>query len=499
MLKTVLFALASISALVFIFLLAFFPIQDSDIFIYLSIGRWFLNFGSYPPTEAFVFSTHAPSLYMNEWASIMFYTYVFKWGGYAGLIATKALLIVAIFCIPILLSVYLRSFSVVTILISVIAALAASHRFIERASLFSDMFTALTVAIVILEYHRPSRLKYFLPLIFLVWVNLHPGFLVGLVFVYMLFGFQLLSKFKKFSAPDKKLLPLGITIIVSTLATFATPAGIEGFLSPFRMMFDPNFQFYSKYYQEFLPVYKHYAGQVELYSFWVLSALTFLLFIMHSKKPNLRLPIFEFLIFLALFILTLKMSRMISAASYSFAVISVYLYSQINILSFKKTSYVLLGLTAIAGVAASIYLYHGGYHFAGAKRIPANVFTLPIDTRHQPVRAVMYFQNKKLKGNIFNDHVFGGYLVWAWNGNPPVFYHGLIHDPQLYLNDYLGVSASKERFEEVVAKYQIHYFILENLLFIPLNQLGPPYTILMNHPKWKLTFQDEAAVVFERD
>ncbi|MBI2641649.1 hypothetical protein HYW87_03590, partial [Candidatus Roizmanbacteria bacterium] len=100
---------------------------------------------------------------------------------------------------------------------------AALHILFATTALFSyfgvrvQVITWLFFAIIcriILEEKWWSRLKYFLPFIFLLWANLHGGFIIGLVVLFI----------ATFERKDSK----GFAILLaSIIATFINPYGIR--------------------------------------------------------------------------------------------------------------------------------------------------------------------------------------------------------------------------------------------------------------------------------
>jgi len=168
-----------IAALGFVVTLSLFPIQSEDLFMYLALAREYFRNGSFPSSDPFLLAETNSWTILHQWLSYILFYGIYSLGGYAAIIVTKVALILGTLSIPLLwvrknwAAVFFWSLSVL------IGALAMSFRLVERTSIFSDIFVTLIIGILIKEIESPSRWKYILPLIFLFWVNLHPGFPTG--------------------------------------------------------------------------------------------------------------------------------------------------------------------------------------------------------------------------------------------------------------------------------------------------------------------------------
>lgn len=495
------FFILSFLALLFLtFVFSYFPIQDSDTFMYLTLGRWYWEYGSFPTQDPFLYSMTYDWNILHEWATHLLFYAFYKWQGFVGLVAFKSILVSLILCAPVFIAVRLRYFSALPFLLTLLALFSASHRFTERASLFSDFFIVAVLAILLLEYHKPNKLKYALPFIFLFWTQLHPGYHVGLLFLFMLVGIQIFGSTGEFIAKPKSVGRLWVVAVLSTLATFISPEGFSGFSKPFKVFFDPHWQVFSKYYSEWEPTYfSSYRGTLELKMFTALSIAVFFLLMQLFLKSRLRRPIFEFLIFAALFGLGISKARFMATSAYGLATLGSFVCAQLFfvrelIKPHLKTSFLLYFVFLASAVGLGFQTYQNGYSWAAGHRHWKNVLLNPIDRRHQPVDAVKYLQHRfPLKGNIFNDHAFGCYLTWAWNGNPKIYYHGFVDNPEFYLNGYRRIAKSKEDFYDIVNRNKIRYFLLE-----PLNPPPPHYIFLQSDDRWKKIYEDSSALIYER-
>ena len=161
--------------------MAIFPISSEISFSYLAIGRRFFQAGALPKIDPFIYPIpNYPLEVYPEWLSHVLSYGIYKLGGWNALIVVKAWLVLLIGFTPLYFAKRIGFRSPLTLLLVTLALRAGCHRFIERTSLISDLLIAVVIAIVLSERKRAGRLRYVLPFIFLAWVNLHPGYILGL-------------------------------------------------------------------------------------------------------------------------------------------------------------------------------------------------------------------------------------------------------------------------------------------------------------------------------
>ena len=168
---------------------------DPDLFGYLSFGRYFFEQGAFPWQDPFSYLPTAASWIYHEWLTGIIYYKLYLLAGFGGLQVLKFLLGAGT---AVLLYAAARKrgasrawSAVCIILISPLFAIAFSP---VRAQIFTSVFLALTL--YVLASHKANR-----PLLCLVcllpvnclWVNMHGGFLAGMV-VYLAFALQALLK-----------------------------------------------------------------------------------------------------------------------------------------------------------------------------------------------------------------------------------------------------------------------------------------------------------------
>ena len=104
--------------------------------------------------------------------------------------------------------------------------------------------------------------------------------------------------------------------------------------------------------------------------------------------------------------------------------------------------------------------------------------------------AQKYLQSFHPRGNVFNDYLWGGYLIWNVR-QVPVFIDSRVDvfERNGVLADYLHAIRIEDSLQ-ILDKYSIQYVLFEN---------HRPLTYLLRHtPGWKVDYEDNTAILFER-
>jgi hypothetical protein len=113
--------------------------------------------------------------------------------------------------------------------------------------------------------------------------------------------------------------------------------------------------------------------------------------------------------------------------------------------------------------------------------------------RGLPLAASEYLREHPLPGKMFNTYNWGGYLIWSLYPDNPVFVDGrtdLYALNSQVLEDYATVHWIRPGWEEVLDRYGIGYVITE--------RTGLLDEMLATTPGWQAVYQDDLAVIYGR-
>src|SRR5947209_9798836 len=162
-------------------------LSDGDTGWHIRTGEWILAHGRIPTRDIFSFSKPGEPWFAWEWLSDVVFASLNAWGGLQAVVLLSVLLLSLTFALLFLL-VRRRANALVSIGITVLAAIAASIHYLARPHLFTLLFLVLFYAA--LEQVRAGRTRLhgvpwlaILPVATVLWTNLHAGFVAGVIMI----------------------------------------------------------------------------------------------------------------------------------------------------------------------------------------------------------------------------------------------------------------------------------------------------------------------------
>ena len=147
-------------------------VSDSDMGWHLATGRWVIEHRQIPRTDVLSFTSAGKEWTYPPFAGVLLYLIQSAFG-YAGLSWFCALACLAV------VAYLVRHGEFSSALLAMLAVGSIATRTAPRADLFTTVFFALFLG-ELWAYQRGMRSRlWLLPVIMLLWVNLHPGFVAG--------------------------------------------------------------------------------------------------------------------------------------------------------------------------------------------------------------------------------------------------------------------------------------------------------------------------------
>jgi tetratricopeptide (TPR) repeat protein len=161
------------AALIYAFLAGFRTVHDYDIGWQLATGRWIASHHQIPSTDVFSYTAKGKPWIYPVLSGLLFYA-IYSLGGYAALtwLTATASAVTTYFLT--------RQRTLATAVLAIMAVPVVMTRLDPRADLFSTVLFAGLLS-MLWKFHRTGEGKLWLmPVILLLWVNLHWGFVAGL-------------------------------------------------------------------------------------------------------------------------------------------------------------------------------------------------------------------------------------------------------------------------------------------------------------------------------
>jgi hypothetical protein len=472
---------------VYVFALSFFfaarPLSDGDFWWHLKTGEYILNTRSIPRTDFFSFTNYGKAWVAHEWLSEAIFYVIYSTLGFNVLIVVFALLTALAFWIA-----FKRSSS--NPLIGGTVALIGVWAILPNVGVRPRIFTLLLSSVYLALLGRYVRraegreIWWLVPLMVL-WVNLHGGFLMGLVLIGLaIVGIPLdaWSNREKLSSSLPQLKTLFLVLVACMLAACLNPHGIWIYKFPFEIFLSPIQQ---QTVNDWLSPNFHQSEAVPLF---MLILGTIAAFALSPKRPKLS----EVILFLATLYMTLKSQRHVAIlALVAVPLMADYVQNWITARSDGK----LFGPVApnggsrtatIVTVLFLLPLVVFGW------KLKTTVFEAPAQVAiDAPVKAVEYMQQNRIVGKTLTDpNIWGGYLIWKMPSNP-VYIDGRIDMyGDEFVKEYLYITLGYIDWREPLDRYGVQIAIVA-----PKSVLA---TGMRNAPNWQQVYQDELAVVFTR-
>jgi hypothetical protein len=208
---------------------------DPDLWWHLRTGQWIVESGYVPHSDPFSFTRAGHAWISHEWLSEVVFYELWKHGGFAALIVFSAIITTAGFM---LLYLRCRTKAHWAAAATALGALAASPSWGVRPQMFTFTLASLLLWLLERGENRP-KLLFWIPPLFLIWLNLHAGFALGpaLLFAY---GFGLLWENATGSTAWTEARPKLLRVFALLAACLAlvpfNPSGTQLYRYPFHTL-----------------------------------------------------------------------------------------------------------------------------------------------------------------------------------------------------------------------------------------------------------------------
>jgi len=332
-----------------------------------------------------------------------------------------------------------------------------------RSQLLTIFFIAILWKILREFLDSNSRSIYLCPILFVIWVNLHGGFFVGLFLLFLILILELFKKtsfFQKLLSwrffsqqsfqpqPFKKISILFIILILSFLATFINPYEPRIYEEIFRTIGD---QFLRFHIAEWLPLFS--TDSLPIFTI-LYTSLFWGLFILFRRKID-----FTYSIILPVFFVFALLSQ---RHFFIFVIISIPIFARL-IFYFKESIDPTALRLLLPGFKKWLVLFVIlGILLIGWYPILRGVFTKTLSLVY-PEKAIPFLKTLPLSENLLNEYAWGGYLIWQLPERK-LFIDGRMpswrQNGEFVFGDYVKIMEADEGFQELLEKYKIKIILL---------------------------------------
>ena len=459
-------------------------LTDGDTGYHIRAGEYIVEHLAVPKQDIFSFLSPQFRWTVHEWLSEVIMAVIHSAFGLTGVVVFFSfLLALTHFILYKALRAYSDDIILVTALTSLATATSSSH-WLARPHLFSLMLTLVWYRLLNDYQYKGKNTLFYLPALMLVWVNLHGGFIIGLLLVGIYLGGNLIewtteqpSSANPGREKAKQLLVIGLLCLATCLVN---PQGFKILLFPFeitsnRFLMDNVAEFLSPNFHQALPFKYMLLAAVAIFAISRIPLnpieLALLLLMTYMSLYSVRyVSLFAIMVSYPLLRVSESLVRRLPPRLFTW-------YQKRNENLAIMESRMIASLWPALGISLVIVLSATG---AVRFQFAETVF---------PVAAVNFIKEEKISGNMFSNDEFGDYIIYAAWPEYRVFMDGR---SDMYgekvIKEYLKIARVEPGWEDIIRKHDI-----TTIMFNTKSALS---AALMEHKDWHPIYADKLATIF---
>jgi hypothetical protein len=446
---------------------------EGDTYWHMAAGQRILTTHHWPTTNYYSFTAPNNEWLAYEWLGEVFMAVTSRLGGPRALLA----LLTALVSMIVLLVYYAASLASgnpkSAFAATALALPLLGSCFSVRPQLLGYIFLLITL-ICLERYRRGGQTNlWVLPLVFVLWVNTHGTFTLGLAAL-AIYGVAGLRDFRLGHFEGKAWLPrqrwhLALVVLLCVAALLVNPYG------PRLLRYELGITAQHvnlTYFQEWQPLaFREFFGVWFL--FLLLAFAVGLVALRRTQRPEAVA-----LVLLAAY-LACRHQRFVVFFAIVLAPVLAGLLAELFPVYEPDKNLPVLNAALIALFAAVVVVF-----------FPSSASLQRLIDRNQPRRVVDYLRAHPVPGPMFNDDFWGGYLIWASQGQQKVFIDGRsdAYEPSGVLADYVRIIQPAPEALSLLEKYGVRSCLVE--------RSGSLSGWLAAQPAWQRVYEDDLSVLF---
>lgn len=470
---------------------------DGDLGRHITIGNYILDNQDIPIRDVFSHTLPGDPLTPHEWLSEVLFAIAHRLLGLDGAIIMTASIIATSFWLVFQRSKKNRKSFVVLLCVGMLILLPSTIHWLSRPHIFTFLMLALWLIAIENIINNKVRYWWVLPVIMVVWVNLHGAFIAGFV-IWLLYAIGLIWDRVWFKRDENDLLPnkfwhyFLVGGITSFLSSLINPVGFVlwktsvGYVAN-KFMTDhiedhasPNF--HSPDLWPFLLFLLLLIVVVSLrdkkiHAEWLFSSVVWLGMALYSVR---NIPLF---VIVSAPMLAEGLEDLFLTYSEKRVGLSKLLQGDKNLAQINENS------SGLAWIVIVIVLVVTGLS-AGIKMDKEQIGNT-YDPSKFPVSAVSWLKENPQEGEIFNYFPWGGYILYQHWPELRVFIDGQtdFYGEEL-TREYLAVASVNPDWEEILQKYGVDWVIF------PVNE--PLSDTIRQDESWFIVYEDTTSLIARR-
>lgn len=437
---------------------SFWKVADPDVFWHLKAGEVMLDQGRLLTQNTFssLFPDHPWQ--DNEWLFQVILAGVYRGAGWAGVAAFKGAAVLAVGALLFAMILAQTERPVLAATGATTALAIMQHRLTERPHLFSYIFLAVTV-LLISRRERSPRSLWALPPLFVLWSNIHPEVVFGLLYLGLVIAGGGVDAVVRRTAPAPAQKRLWLLTAACLGATLVNPWGYHLLTMPFSIL-----QNDTSITEFTVSTFRGFP------SFWIFLLLTFLLVAATRRRRDWA----EILPVLVLGVLAVRMQRVIP---FFLIAATPYTFRGAKELSERGGGWHRHRVEAACFLGA-----YGALIWALAFEIPGLYrWGWGVHEELFPVAAADVLAAEPWRGNLYNPYREGGYLLFRLYPAMRVLQDGRGGAYPKEFVSRMNYTFTPQDLPRILSDYQIQVALFN------LDEVNPKF----NRARWGIVFWDD--------
>lgn len=454
-------------------------IVDSDLWCHLKTGEYIVKNFHIPDVDIYSYTAENQPWIDHEWLSQVFLYAIFTKFGWLGINILKAITISLCFFIVLLVVISKYKKFIFAVFFAVLSVFAFGYRSFARPEIFS--YLLLCVFFYILE---DGRKLYVLPILQVLWVNLHGYFILGPMLIFLYFLGELIS------GEPLKAKKLCAVFAMTSAACLINPYFYEGAVYPVKILeslFNEQRSYMRDIHELMMPINASFGRYI---FFWILAVLSSVTFLLNLKKARMGHILIFFGSFAASYAAVRNMPIFIFIAM-PLAAINLNEAALTKNITERKW-YIAL----VSAILAAAYFFISNGYYIFTKQFSFRKTESKMIEILTPSKACDFLEDNNVKGRLFNNIDFGHYIAYRFYPGKKVFIDART---ELYKYDFYQSYQRAQNYPEEWKNLQKRYGF--NIAFIRHLFSGTERLLkfLYNNKEWALVYYDENSAVFLRD
>jgi hypothetical protein len=459
-------------ALLFILPIAFYlSITPHDYWFYVRVGKEIVQTGAVPTIDTFSYTYPGRPIFYQAWLSAVIFWLAHSLGGATLTFLIRGLCIAIAYTWIWTIMWRVGTGTKIATLLTILLGFSSSMNWSMRPQMFAYPLFAITLWVLWRWQNGDAKFLWILPLITLLWVNLHGSFILA---------FVLMGSALVFGTGDRK--QLGVWFSLSFVGTFINPRGILVWQFVSNMLNSPSDQLFATEWRP--PV--NTGWQMNIFFGWLL------LFIPLVAISPRRLSMLEWVWFLSFGWLALSGLRYVIWFMFIMAILTGALLGEL-LKSFKREAVMGNSKPAFNYALSGLLFLLPLMMLPGIREYWWKDSPAPYHQATTPITATNWLAaHPDLPGPLFAEYTFSSYLIFAMPSRLLWIDNRFNAYPPEHWENYQTISSAKPQWESFLDKDKI------NLLMLSLQSQPALVEVVEESNQWCEQYRDKYAVIFSR-